>query len=402
MIKLSDIELWKIDENSYIINGANGTELKTDKIGVHALLAIDCCPDKSTAIHKVQEIIGYEWDVEDFFNVVSNNGLIFDATYDFYPFFNTQNVKSSLINESFRSISEINLCPFTKCNLNCSYCIIKQDDSKLSLDKIEQLLNNASQLGANNLNILGGEPTLYSEYISNIILTAKNLNFDKVLVSTNGKGLTKQIAELWRKSGLKRIQLSIDNLKGKNKSLENLREMLAMACEIFPEVCVAYVFSGQHSLYEAEEFINELLKYPVIIDIKPAIPNDNEKLCCNILDLNKFRLKAKQWSNEHTNVFLAPTGSHNNVWCGAGGAHVYIHSDGNVSPCAFLSEKVGNINYESFKAIWNDYSRWEEIRQPVELPNKCSKCNYYETCIGGCKARFRSSKFNCIFNIKRK
>jgi radical SAM protein with 4Fe4S-binding SPASM domain len=72
--------------------------------------------------------------------------------------------------------------------------------------------------------------------------------------------------------------------------------------------------------------------------------------------------------------------------CGAGRLYCSISPQGDVRPCVFLPENVGNLKKQTFKDIWLNAPLFNAFRNRANLKGSCSKCTYKYIC-GGCRAR---------------
>ena len=66
------------------------------------------------------------------------------------------------------------------------------------------------------LRITGGEPTLYPQ-LNELINAVGKLGFDDIALTTNGSTMTRDMAEQWKQSGLRRVTVSLDTLKPSRK-----------------------------------------------------------------------------------------------------------------------------------------------------------------------------------------
>ena len=103
-----------------------------------------------------------------------------------------------------------------KCNRNCAYCINSKTDCKsdLPLEKaVENITKAKKEFGIKECVILGGEPTLYKKLSQLIEYLRFTLNFEKVVMTTNGIALTDSLLEGICSSGLTHLNVSIHNNK---------------------------------------------------------------------------------------------------------------------------------------------------------------------------------------------
>src|SRR3989338_2326912 len=98
-----------------------------------------------------------------------------------------------------------------RCNNRCTFCI-NYDKRKIHypsyLDVKKEILS-AKKRGRTYLEIIGGEPTVRPDIIS-LIKYAKELNFDTIMIATNGRMLSyEDFARTILKAGLNSIIFSI-------------------------------------------------------------------------------------------------------------------------------------------------------------------------------------------------
>jgi cyclic pyranopterin phosphate synthase len=120
-----------------------------------------------------------------------------------------------------RQIKDLRLSVTDRCNFRCIYCM--EPDVKylpkmelLTLDEYIRLAAIAKTLGITKLRITGGEPTLYPQ-LNELIDAVGKLGFDDIALTTNGSTMTRDMAEQWKQSGLRRVTVSLDTLKPSRK-----------------------------------------------------------------------------------------------------------------------------------------------------------------------------------------
>ncbi|MBI5821367.1 MAG: radical SAM protein [Verrucomicrobia bacterium] len=324
-----------------------------------------------------------------------SSGLLYESDRDSANVFGFDNIVNSLRRVPFRSISELNICPATSCNLRCEYCDLYKGKSRLALRLIEECLADGKVFGANILNIIGGEPTLYSRLTEDIITVARGLKYQRVTVSTNGILLSPQIAKGWASAGLSTLQISIDAVYGKGKSFVKCEHALDIACRLFEEVIISHVYYGQTSTRDLKELILRLSRYPVRLDLKVEVPFDSRTLSAGLQDVADYIIAANRIAERYAFVLPPEVGSPNEIFCGAGLCHAFIDATGKVKPCGFVGDVIGNINVERFADIWLKKD-WRRIWRPKQIrTKKCRYCENVRLCIGGCLARYRSSLMQC-------
>ena len=72
--------------------------------------------------------------------------------------------------------------------------------------------------------------------------------------------------------------------------------------------------------------------------------------------------------------------------CPCGIHYCRISPEGELTPCPYLPESVGNLKEKNFHDLWNDSQLFAELRDRSLLKGKCGDCEFREVC-GGCRAR---------------
>ena len=122
-----------------------------------------------------------------------------------------------------RTISYLRLSVTDLCNLRCRYCMPeagvckKRHEDMLTEDEMVTAVTAAAQLGIRKLRITGGEPLVKKNILSICRRTAAVPGIDEVCVTTNGV-LLQDFAENLKKSGVKRLNISLDTLNGEKFS----------------------------------------------------------------------------------------------------------------------------------------------------------------------------------------
>ena len=71
--------------------------------------------------------------------------------------------------------------------------------------------------------------------------------------------------------------------------------------------------------------------------------------------------------------------------CLAGTRYARVTPTGEVTPCPYMENSVGNVRDQSFSSLWRDAPIFQQLRTPV-LEGRCGSCEYTKLC-GGCRAR---------------
>lgn len=134
-----------------------------------------------------------------------------------------------------RTIDYLRLSVVDRCNLQCLYCMPEGGanfdpwNKFLSYAQMVQLVNYFADLGIKKVRITGGEPLVRRDISELISQIRENQKIEEITLTTNGVLLEKQVKKL-RKSGLNRINISLDTLKRDRfirvAKMDRLREVL--------------------------------------------------------------------------------------------------------------------------------------------------------------------------------
>lgn len=140
-----------------------------------------------------------------------------------------------------RTIDYLRISVTDRCDLRCAYCIPKGfrgfeiPESWLSIDEITRVVNAFAQLGTRRIRLTGGEPLLRKDLVPLVQNISAINGINDLSLSTNATRLAVHAYDL-RRAGLKRINVSLDSLRGEcvrqitgNDSLPKVLHGLRMA-----------------------------------------------------------------------------------------------------------------------------------------------------------------------------
>ncbi len=330
-----------------------------------------------------------------------------------------------------------------RCNLECIHCRALPTKEKLSgelntkqiknfIEDVASWANPAlpSPLtsvcrkgGAKPILILSGGEALLREDIFDVAGFAGNMGLTVALAS-NATLITPETAGKIKKSGIKRVSVSLDGANAKTHD----------------------VFRGVKGAFQkAIEGINNLKKEGLSLQINTTVTKRNIKRLKDVLKL-VLELKADAWhifllvpvgcglevaakeqitpqeyeevlkwfykKSKETKIQMKATCAPHYLriiyqkakeegvkpmlhsqgmsavtkGCLAGSEVCFISWEGDIFPCGYLPIKAGNIKENSFKDIWFNNYVLETLRNPKNLKGKCSICEYVFVC-AGCRAR---------------
>lgn len=311
------------------------------------------------------------------------------------------------------------------CNLACIHCRASSGcgpyEGELSTDQCTNLLDEIAAVGKPIVILTGGEPLLRDD-IYEISDYGDRLGLRMVL-ATNGTLVTESAAAGMKKSGIKRVSVSIDGkdaqshdafrqvngafegaLKGieamKRASLEfqinttitrlNMDQMTdimdmavktgAAAHHIFLLVptgrgkeLAGQSISPEEYEMTLERFYEASLRCPIQL-----------KATCAPHYYRILRQRGRGTGNEGDgaeNTLHAMTRG-----CLGGSSFCFISHTGQVQPCGYLEMDCGRIKEEKFSNIWYHSPVFKKIRDLNTYKGKCGRCEFIRVC-GGCRAR---------------
>lgn len=283
----------------------------------------------------------------------------------------------------------IQFFPSFRCNQDCTFCFNRDVSpvAEMTSDRIPDFLTILSNAGIHELDILGGEPTLYPN-LFDIIDIAKQGDI-KVFLSTNGSN-TVMLEELSKRYADKerfRLGISINND-------EISPELYNFILKYKP--VLKGVVSTERVIPEAAASIlqNHDMKYYLLFMDTISMPD--LATCLSFPEylrvLQNLKKRFKNIEGVYCSGFInSDTDSPvlQRIRCPAGTTKLSVMPDGSVYPCYLFFRhqdyKLGNIFQDNFSKIWGSpvlefFRRFEGNKCPLK------KCELFERCHGGCPA----------------
>ncbi len=274
-----------------------------------------------------------------------------------------------------------------KCNLRCKHCYGGfgfNNDKSLDIEQLKHVIHDASESGAYQLDLTGGEPMLYP-HINELLEFAYKEGM-LVRIFTNLTLLTEKNLNMLIKYGVKEIVTSLDScyanahdiFRGQNGCFDKTINAIKILKKKNMPVSVNTMI-GNHNKDDIDTlvmFISELNVKSVLDVIVPE--GRGTELNENIKD------SAKIIKRIYDNYYKIIDKNAISVHCGIGNRFIYIKSDGNIYICPSLIEekyKMGSIYDYSTEKIW------EKMKNNFSFLVCSSKCKKCGNCKGGCRAR---------------
>ncbi len=123
-----------------------------------------------------------------------------------------------LIDSFGRKIEYLRVSVTDRCDFRCFYCIPKgfkgfiKSDNRLTLEEFVRLIRIFSELGVSKFRLTGGEPLVRKDIADMVQQIAVLPGVNDLSMSTNASHLAEH-AEVLKKAGVSRINVSLDTLK---------------------------------------------------------------------------------------------------------------------------------------------------------------------------------------------
>lgn len=312
---------------------------------------------------------------------------------------------------------ELDLNVTNRCNLMCKHCVFSSgapNDDELTLSEIRTIIDEAKEMGLEDLHITGGEPLLRKD-ITEIISHARNLGIKNRLI-TNGTLLTQtKLAEL-KCAGLSDLMISLDGLEeqhdairgrrgGFQRTVSAIRAAVQMDFNVRVNA-VAFAFNLE-GLLELAAFLNRLnvATFSVFL-FSPTgrgsmledwlVDRDAWFDFCERLTELTLEMKMKVIVEKGYHLLSGPpihweaiTGP--GVGCSQLGQkddYLIVTSEGSVWPCILMVNSgypLGNIRRSTLKEVVEHKQNIDFYHSLLSDLEECGFCDSFDQCRGGCR-----------------
>jgi len=296
-----------------------------------------------------------------------------------------------------------------RCNFTCSHCYSRElEAGLLTLSDIRNAVDLLAEKGVVFVNFGGGEPLLLDDlFVITAYAVSRGL---KVTMNSNGWLLDLSVARRVAEAGFHSVGISIDSPRaGVHDCFRNREGSFQRAVAALDNLREAGVRSTVSCVINRENVGN----WQGMIDLcrehgARTLYLHNYK-CTGMgrVNMGDLDLTPVQWSAFYTEALAVREGLSDLVisfddpimaalpgydpdtavkgsTCGKLSLH--IEPDGGITPCGFIPVTIGNILTDDFDRVWFDSPVLEKMRSKTAT-GKCSGCDRYDDCLGGCSAR---------------
>ncbi len=306
------------------------------------------------------------------------------------------------------------------CDLACRHCGSRaghERPDELSTDQALDLVRQMSELGVEEVTLIGGEAYLREDWL--VILAALVAAKMRVGITSGGRGFTEERLRAAKAAGLHGVSISLDGdeathdrLRGVRGSYRSALEAMATAARVGLRVyCNTQI--NRLSIPHLPAILETIAPLGVSAwQIQLTVPMgraaDEPDVLVQPYDLLEVfpllatlknrcdALRVRLWTGNNVGYF----GPHETAlrghypWghggqCGAGRLSLGIEANGAIKGCPSLPTAAytgGNIRDASLKDIWERSAplRFTRNKTVDELWGYCRGCYYAEDCMAGC------------------
>lgn len=303
-----------------------------------------------------------------------------------------------------------------RCNLRCLHCYAEAgegESGELSGEELDEITMQIARLPTQQLVISGGEPLVAPERLERVARQAAARRVPTT-VTTNGTLLTAANVRWLKSLGIRTVQISIDGdrpeehdfirghgafrraLTGARTAIgqglrcvimmvafkhnwSRLRPMARLAQELGAEILGVDRFVpvgrgvGGSSLILEPDDLRGLYDELHQAQGEVGIPIRFNDPVWNALQLEQTGLSDFGWARS------APLG------CTAGTRSLVVAADGEVYPCTFMPNSLGNLRQQSLQKVLEASGVLADLLDRDRLEGKCQTCRRLYVC-GGCRA----------------
>lgn len=293
------------------------------------------------------------------------------------------------------------------CNFSCRHCYSRgQTRSELPLADVLKVADELAACRVAFINFGGGEPLIYP-HLFEVASHAAQKGL-KVSMNTNGWLMDRDAAGRVKASGFRSVGVSLDgatpevhdNFRSRLGSYQRALEALENLRDAGVETTVSAVIY-RDNLNQYRDIVrlaaDRGVKTVYLHNFKCSGRGmeNREELDLSPEEWRDFYRDALGWKDEapaalaFDDPILALLGRESQgavkgSTCGKLSLH--IEPDGDATPCGFIPLNVGNVLKEGLKEIWKNSPILKKMREKTPT-GKCSGCDAYGECLGGCTAR---------------
>jgi radical SAM protein with 4Fe4S-binding SPASM domain len=301
------------------------------------------------------------------------------------------------------------------CNLVCRHCraeaVTEPLPSELDFEEGSLLLRRLAEFSPPPFVILSGGEPLFREDIFELASLGTSLGL-RMLLSTNGTLLDEAVCGKIKKSGIKRLSLSLDGpdapshdafrgVPGSYASLLGSAALLKGAgipFQINSTITPGNIHQTEQIMEIASSIGAVACHVFLLVPVGRAKTMDEAQLSPADYEDALRRLKLKEPSLQmEFKATCAPQyqrigrelglgGPPHGKGCLGGQGFMFVGHDGLVAACGYLPIAAGSVREDHPVDIYNNSPFFHSLRDKNNYHGKCGACEFWQVC-GGCRAR---------------
>ena len=282
-----------------------------------------------------------------------------------------------------------------RCNSRCLICDIWQRKQKgdVGLDICQKLPGSLR-----SIDITGGEPFLHPNLVGLVKTLKKTCPKARLLITTNGllsekiKKITPQLLQIDKNLAIRVSLDGMEEIHGKMRGVKGAFKKAIKSLKVLKQSGVkdlGIIFTltkiNKNEIKKILNFckeeklnfsLNLVYDSPIYFGLKHKKLSLSSKEIQKSLDLvisyyQKSLLPknfGKRWFYQELKRYLQT--QKRSIPCGAGEGFFYLDPQGNVYPCHLKNWLIGDLNKQSFGAIWRSHKKKEYLSKTEQ----CSDC----------------------------
>lgn len=317
------------------------------------------------------------------------------------------------------------------CNMRCKHCSNAINGKPISLSTREcmSIIDRIAEEHIFKVGIEGGEPFCRADIIEII----QYLNSKKIIptIATNGTLLDYEMIKKLQSCEIDNIQVSVDgssadkysHLRKNANIFYTVTGNIKNAVQHGLPISIAMVVS-KNTYKDIPNMVSLAKKLNVkrvrFIDFIPSGRGQFEECLSQEEIKEAYKLMYESSGNGieiiMPNKIMTNVTKKNNIsllgmindsgcfGCEAGSVLAHVRANGDIYPCVFFRSPefcAGNILRDAFSDIWDNSNIMKEFRKLGKLPEKCERCEFSLSCMGGCRAYAYFTKGNIAAEDER-
>ena len=293
------------------------------------------------------------------------------------------------------------------CNLQCVHCLSssgRRDPRELTTEECEAVIDELQRMQVFYINIGGGEPTVRKDFW-HLVRYAVDHGVG-VKFSTNGSGISAEVAEQLAESDYVDVQISIDgadadtndHVRGEGSFATAVQAMEHLQAAGFEGFKISVVMT-RHNIPQVDEFKAMADHYGAQLRLTRFRPSGRGADSWEALHpTDQQQRELYHWLMDHPDVLTGDSFFHLSALgealpglnlCGAGRVVCLIDPVGDVYACPFVLHDeflAGSVRDDGgFQKVWQESDLFTELREP-QSAGACASCGHFDACQGGCMA----------------